>query len=112
MHGSTLDKRRRKKTFLNSCGKKTSFKMSFFLWRAWEFRVPVDDVLQHIGVNIASKCWCCTRPKTETMSHLFLTSSIATKLWRLFANFAGIQIEAYNFHKFAINGGHQIAVQN
>lgn len=27
------------------------------------------------------------------MSHLFLTSSIATKLWRLFADFAGIQIE-------------------
>ncbi|KAG5574844.1 hypothetical protein H5410_054978 [Solanum commersonii] len=32
-------------------------------------------------------------PHQDTMSYLFLTSSIVEKLWRLFANFAGIHLD-------------------
>lgn len=37
-----------------------------------------------------SRYWCCVDYRQETMEHLFLTSSIATQLWKLFADFAGI----------------------
>lgn len=79
--------------FKNMWSKKLPFKQSFFLWSMWKFRVPVDEVVQSMGINIASRCWCCTHPKFETMSHLFLTSDTATKLWRMFANVVGIHIE-------------------
>ncbi|KAK6786607.1 hypothetical protein RDI58_015132 [Solanum bulbocastanum] len=66
--------------------------MSFLVWRAWKYRVPVDEVLQKMGIQLVSKCWCCQESKHETLPHLFLTSSTASKLWRLFANFAGINM--------------------
>ncbi|KAK4721460.1 hypothetical protein R3W88_011693 [Solanum pinnatisectum] len=62
------------------------FKQSFLLWRMWKFRVPVDEVVQSMGINLVSRCWYCIQPKSETVSHLFLTSYTDAKLWRLFAN--------------------------
>lgn len=55
----------------------------FFLWKAWKFIVPADDVFQHMRINIASRCMCWIQPNLETMSHLFLTSYTTAKLWRL-----------------------------
>ncbi|XP_047267409.1 uncharacterized protein LOC124897848 [Capsicum annuum] len=39
-------------------------------------------------INIVSRCWCCDDKNEETIEHLFLTSSIAKRLWRQFAIFA------------------------
>ncbi|XP_059285202.1 uncharacterized protein LOC132038567 [Lycium ferocissimum] len=64
------------------------FKFSFTLGRAWRYKMPVDDVIYRRRIQLASKCWCYTEPKQETMSHIFLTSPTASKLWRMFANFA------------------------
>ncbi|KAK6791473.1 hypothetical protein RDI58_010554 [Solanum bulbocastanum] len=59
----------------------------------WKFRVLVDEVVQSMGINLVSRCWCCIQPKSETMSHLFLTSYTAAKLWRLFDNVADTSLE-------------------
>jgi len=50
-------------------------------------------------INIVSRCWCCDRKEEETITHLFLTASIATKLWRFFANHAGINIEGMHLQQ-------------
>ncbi|KAG5590705.1 hypothetical protein H5410_041219 [Solanum commersonii] len=55
--------------------------------------VSVDEIVQRMGINLVSKCWCCQALNQETFSHLFLTSATAAKLWRLFANFIGIELE-------------------
>ncbi|KAH0778130.1 hypothetical protein KY290_004557 [Solanum tuberosum] len=68
-------------------------RINFFLWRVWKGRVPTDDNLQIMRINVPSRYWCCEQYKQETMEHLFLTASIATKLWKHFANFAGIVVE-------------------
>ncbi|KAH0669679.1 hypothetical protein KY289_024172 [Solanum tuberosum] len=44
-------------------------------------------------ISIVSRCWCCEEKAEETMANLFLTAPIATKLWRHFAIFTGIDIE-------------------
>ncbi|XP_060202140.1 uncharacterized protein LOC132630587 [Lycium barbarum] len=78
------------------------FKLSFFIWRAWNFKLPIDQVLHSLGVSMPSKCWCCQEPKEETMSHLFLTSLVATKLWRMFVSCAGINIEGLQLSQVII----------
>ncbi|KAH0700980.1 hypothetical protein KY284_015195 [Solanum tuberosum] len=72
---------------------KMPFKLCFFLWRVWKRRVATDDNLQRMNIHIVSKCWCCDESKHETMTHLFLTASIANRLWKQFAICAGINIE-------------------
>ncbi|KAH0730385.1 hypothetical protein KY290_001417 [Solanum tuberosum] len=62
--------------------KELPFKINFFLWRAWKGRIATDDNLRRMRINIVSRCWCCETQQIETMSHLFLTASIAQKLWR------------------------------
>ncbi|XP_073037198.1 uncharacterized protein [Primulina eburnea] len=56
--------------------------MSFFLWRFWHQWLPVDDVLQHRGFELASKCQCCEMP--ETFTHIFIDSPIARSVWHFF----------------------------
>ncbi|XP_075504648.1 uncharacterized protein LOC142542098 [Primulina tabacum] len=55
--------------------------MSFFLWRFWHQWLPVDDVLQRRGFELASKCQCCEMP--ETFTHIFIDSPLASD-FRLF----------------------------
>ncbi|XP_073051343.1 uncharacterized protein [Primulina eburnea] len=56
--------------------------MSFFLWRFWHQWLPVDDVLQRRGFELASKCQCCEMP--ETFAHIFIDSPIARSVWHFF----------------------------
>ncbi|XP_073047522.1 uncharacterized protein [Primulina eburnea] len=56
--------------------------MSFFLWRFWHQWLPVDDVLQRRGFELASKCQCCEMP--ETFTHIFIDSPIARSVWHFF----------------------------
>ncbi|XP_075497854.1 uncharacterized protein LOC142535307 [Primulina tabacum] len=56
--------------------------MSFFLWRFWHQWLPVDDVLQRRGFELASKCQCCEMP--ETFTHIFIDSPLARSVWHYF----------------------------
>ncbi|XP_075496409.1 uncharacterized protein LOC142533491 [Primulina tabacum] len=56
--------------------------MSFFLLRFWHQWLPVDDVLQRRGFELASKCQCCEMP--ETFTHIFIDSPLARSVWHYF----------------------------
>ncbi|KAH0661911.1 hypothetical protein KY284_026842 [Solanum tuberosum] len=75
------------------------FKISFFLWRVWRKRIPTDDVLKKMKVNMVSKCYCCDVGEEETIHHLFLTAPIAQQLWNHFASCAGINIEGLHLQQ-------------
>uniref|UniRef100_M1BF38 RNase H family protein n=1 Tax=Solanum tuberosum TaxID=4113 RepID=M1BF38_SOLTU len=53
-------------------------------------------------IPIVSRCWCCDTKVEETMTHLFLTAPIATRLWRQFAIFAGINIDGMHLQQLII----------
>ncbi|XP_060210613.1 uncharacterized protein LOC132637558 [Lycium barbarum] len=74
-------------------------KISFFMWRVWKGIISVDDILKKMMINIPSRCWCCEEHQEETMGHLFLTSSIAVKLWKFFASCVGIPIDGVCLHQ-------------
>ncbi|XP_060183099.1 uncharacterized protein LOC132613057 [Lycium barbarum] len=59
------------------------FKTSFFLWRLWKFKIPVDEVLAIIGINVVSRCCCCRNSQQETIDHLFLNGEVkqAVQIW-------------------------------
>lgn len=74
-------------------GKRFAFKINFFFWKAWKGRIPIDDNLARIGINLVSKWYCCERGTQETMRHLFLAATTAKELWTFFSRFAGIRME-------------------
>lgn len=59
----------------------------------WKKRIPTDDVLKRMKVQVASKCYCSKEGQEETIAHLLLTAPIATKLWEHFATCAVLNIE-------------------
>lgn len=66
------------------------FKINFLMWRCLKGRIVADDNLKRLKMSLASRCHCCDKYKEETMQHLFLTSSIANKLWGQFVTCARI----------------------
>lgn len=52
-------------------------KISFFMWKLWKAKVPLDDTLRRWGIQFPSRCYCCEDPKTENRAHVFLQSSTA-----------------------------------
>ncbi|XP_059289519.1 uncharacterized protein LOC132043051 [Lycium ferocissimum] len=72
---------------------------SFFLWRLWKERIATDDNLKRMHISLVSRCWCCEDHRQETMSHLFLTSPTAFKLWKQFASCAGLNIEGQHLQQ-------------
>ncbi|XP_055804681.1 uncharacterized protein LOC129873581 [Solanum dulcamara] len=97
-----IRRKEEKRISSDTFGQKITLQDVFFCMEGWKFRIPVDDLLQRMGIHVVSGC--CQEPKQETLSHIFLTSSIASKLWRSFANFAGINIDGLQlfqvFHKW------------
>ncbi|XP_019266683.1 PREDICTED: uncharacterized protein LOC109244105 [Nicotiana attenuata] len=71
--------------------KKMPFKISFFMMRLLQARIPTDDVVKKFGIMIPSKCCCCNNHDEETISHLFSSSQIATQIWSYFCNAYGIR---------------------
>lgn len=69
------------------------FKMAFFMWRAWKFKVPVDYRMRRGGYEGPLRYWCCQNPKQETMSHVFLKAFTANRTWSYFASCARINIQ-------------------
>ncbi|XP_019252907.1 PREDICTED: uncharacterized protein LOC109231725 [Nicotiana attenuata] len=78
------------------------FKIAFFMWKVWRNKLPLDDFFRKLGYLMASKCWCCTEPKEETMQHLFFTSYAANKVWRYYLGHAGISMEGITLHQAII----------
>ena len=59
--------------------------ISIFNWRLLSNRIPVDSKLQWRKISLASKCNCCpTRPRCESLQHLFIQGYRASKVWEKF----------------------------
>ncbi|XP_060190710.1 uncharacterized protein LOC132619973 [Lycium barbarum] len=68
-------------------------KISFFMWRFWKFKLPLDDKLKKWGHQFPSRCYCCQHPKVEDTSHVFLHSPTAQAIWKYFCGPVGINTE-------------------
>lgn len=75
------------------------FKISFFMWKVWKAKLPLDDHMKKMGYAMPSRCWCCVQPGEETLQHLFFTSFAAKKVWSYFLMHAGIKIEGLSMHQ-------------
>ncbi|XP_060182325.1 uncharacterized protein LOC132611987 [Lycium barbarum] len=76
------------------------FKISFFLWRLWKFKIPVDDVLKRMNISIVSRCRCCLNPhQEETVQHLFLTGEFAAEIWQYYNAAVGIIMPRIQIHQ-------------
>lgn len=68
------------------------WKMSFFLWRMWKWKIPTDEVVRRFGVNMVSKCECCLVHEVSSLQHIFCKGEIAQKVWGFFAQTMGINL--------------------
>ncbi|XP_060190777.1 uncharacterized protein LOC132620077 [Lycium barbarum] len=68
-------------------------KISFFIWRFWKFKLPLDDKLKKWGHQFPSRCYCCQHPEVEDTSHVVLHSPTAQAIWKYFCGPVGINIE-------------------
>ncbi|XP_075503965.1 uncharacterized protein LOC142541291 [Primulina tabacum] len=64
--------------------------MSFFLWRFWHQWLPLDDMLQRRGFELASRCQCCDM--SETFTHVFIDGPIARYVWHFFGAIFRVRI--------------------
>ena len=76
--------------FKNMWINKLPFQMTFTLWRAWKFIIPINEVVQRMKISLPSRCHCCQHPQRDTMSHVLLTSYTVERLRRKFSMCAGI----------------------
>lgn len=58
------------------------FKIFFLMWKVWKAKLPLDDFLKRLGYCMPSRCWCCTEPQEESLTHLFFTSNVAELVWK------------------------------
>ncbi|XP_059290521.1 uncharacterized protein LOC132044056 [Lycium ferocissimum] len=71
-------------------------KISFFMWRFWKFKLPLDDKLKRWGHQFPSRCFCCQNPDTEDIAHVFLHAPDSQVIWKHFCGPVGIDIQ--NLH--------------
>ncbi|KAI3446364.1 hypothetical protein Pfo_003029 [Paulownia fortunei] len=64
--------------------------MSVFLWRLAHDWIPADIRLQRKGLQLASKCQCCS--SLESIQHIFISGDCAREVWDHFANTFHIRI--------------------
>ncbi|XP_075097980.1 uncharacterized protein LOC142175292 [Nicotiana tabacum] len=69
------------------------FKVSFFMWRLWIAKLPLDDWILRLGYCRASTCWSCRNPKEEMLPRVFLTSLAARSVWNYFGAPAGFKTQ-------------------
>lgn len=68
------------------------FKISFFMWKLWKAKLPLDDAFRRMGYFMPSKCWCCVNPAEENISHVFFRSNAAVKVWNYFLSNVGLMV--------------------
>ncbi|XP_075097367.1 uncharacterized protein LOC142174878 [Nicotiana tabacum] len=86
-------------TYIKMWVKGLPFKISFFMWKVWKAKLPLDDHMKKMGYAMPSRCWCCVQPGEETLQHLFFTSFAVKKVWSYFLMHAGIKIEGLSMHQ-------------
>ncbi|KAM7461730.1 hypothetical protein LguiA_029851 [Lonicera macranthoides] len=59
-------------------------KWSTLAWIAVNKRLPLDDVIKRRGIQLASRCNCCSCPKQESIKHVFVSSRMAQSVWSHF----------------------------
>nr|XP_016433563.1 PREDICTED: uncharacterized protein LOC107760057 [Nicotiana tabacum] len=79
--------------------KELPFRISFFMWKVWKAKLPLDDFMRMLGYFMPSRCWCCSEPKEETLVHLFFSSTAATRVWKYFLPRVGISMEGLSMHQ-------------
>nr|XP_016444849.1 PREDICTED: uncharacterized protein LOC107770100 [Nicotiana tabacum] len=60
------------------------FKISFFIWKVWKAKLPLNDFLKRVGYCMPSKYWCCVQPNEESLQHLFLDQKLQGQLGSIF----------------------------
>ncbi|XP_027152134.1 uncharacterized protein LOC113752202 [Coffea eugenioides] len=64
-------------------------KISFFMLRLLQGRLPLMDRLKRFGVYGPSKCFCCQNPQEEALNHVFCSGEGARSVWRHFESTVG-----------------------
>lgn len=67
-------------------------RMAFFIWRAWKFKVLVNDRIRRWRYEGPLRYWCCEAPHQDTIPHVFLKAFIANRIWSYFTSCAGINM--------------------
>lgn len=57
------------------------FKVSFFMMRLLNRRLPTDDAIKKFGFMGLSNCHCCKTPKPEYIEHIFFQGEQPTRIW-------------------------------
>lgn len=58
--------------------------ISAFMWRMIRHGLPVDCSVETRGIQMVSRCRCCSQSQTESLQHLFVQSEIAMAVWKCF----------------------------
>ncbi|XP_075077166.1 uncharacterized protein LOC142163913 [Nicotiana tabacum] len=48
-----------------------TFKISFFMWKLWKGKLPLDETIRRWGYFVPSRCWCCANPLRKHGSMCF-----------------------------------------
>ncbi|XP_027169406.1 uncharacterized protein LOC113769130 [Coffea eugenioides] len=64
-------------------------KVSFFMLRLLQGRLPLMDRLKRFGVCGPSRCLCCQNPQEEDLNHVFCSREGARLVWRHFESTVG-----------------------
>ncbi|MQM16291.1 hypothetical protein Taro_049247 [Colocasia esculenta] len=67
-------------------------RVAIFSWKLLYRAIPVDSRISDHGVAMVSRCSCCSEPSSEDLNHLFISSDLASKLWRWAASTLNIQL--------------------
>lgn len=67
----------------------------FKLWKCWNEGFLTDYVITKCGIQIATKCCCCSKPKTESICHVLSESEskFVWDAWEIFAKNVGMHME-------------------
>uniref|UniRef100_A0A3Q7I5L1 Reverse transcriptase zinc-binding domain-containing protein n=1 Tax=Solanum lycopersicum TaxID=4081 RepID=A0A3Q7I5L1_SOLLC len=73
---------------------KVLFKLNFLTWRAINNKLPTEDKISRLEINIVSICCCCAgvnrRPIGKSAEHIFFSGYFAEQIWSFYAEALGI----------------------
>ncbi|OIT30903.1 putative ribonuclease h protein, partial [Nicotiana attenuata] len=77
--------------------KEIPFKISFFMWRLLNKKLPLDDNMGRFNFQNVSRCTCCRFPREETCHHVFASGDKAKRIWNAMSMPLGIRISEATF---------------
>ncbi|XP_075074578.1 uncharacterized protein LOC142162156 [Nicotiana tabacum] len=75
------------------------WKISFFMWKLWKRKLPLDDTIRRMRYSMPPKCWCCAVPNEKTLNHVFYHLYTASRVWSYFFSYAGLSLEGLSLHQ-------------